>query len=266
MKEAHYHKVDMGKYFNLKQRAYLINVSEHRDREQYESLSGVIVGRGDNSIALKIPYHTDYGVPGNQGGKYSFKVNTEVMGNGIQVIADLLRVETGNIFHLGLRSNLEMYQRRQAPRIDAPVQLYQIQRNTSLDVYRREFAKIADQIRRQGIPENLAMREATVNVGMGGIRLLFEVKENPSQLSLFILRFQEDDMPICALAELVWERLEKDSRVCGYRFIQISKTDQERISGRIQTLRQERKITVSLPRANWELLDRMVYDGPRQGA
>lgn len=261
MKDLHYQKIDMGKYFNLKQKAYLVNVSENRDREQYESLSGIIVGRGENSIALQVPYHTSYGAPENQKGKYSFKVNTEAMGNGIQVIADLIRVETGNIFHLGLRSNLEMYQRRQIPRIDAPLQLFQIQRNTSLDVYRREFSKISAQVRRQGIPPNLAMRAATVNIGMGGVRVLFEVRESPSQLSLFILRFCEDDIPICALAELVWERLENDSRVCGYRFIQISKADQERISGRIQSLRKERKLDLPVPKANWELLDRMLYDG-----
>ena len=43
---------DFSRYFTLKQRAFLINISEGRDRDQYESLSGVIVNCSRDSIAF----------------------------------------------------------------------------------------------------------------------------------------------------------------------------------------------------------------------
>jgi c-di-GMP-binding flagellar brake protein YcgR len=256
-----YHRVDMGKYFNIKQKAYLINVSDNRDQEQFESLSGAIVGRNGDVIALQISYPTDYGSPASQSQKHTFKLNTEAMGNGIQVIADLIRVEAGNIFHLKLRSNLEMYQRRQVPRIDTTIKMYQIQRNTSLDSYRKEYLRITGLMKSQGVPANLTMQDSTINLGIGGIRVECETRLNPSPLSLFFLGLDDNNIPVCALGDLVWERLEKDMRMCGYRFILVNKADQERIGSYIQSLHQQQKIAAPKPKANWELLDRMVYEG-----
>lgn len=264
MSAEHYHRIDMSKYFNIKQKAFLINMNENRDRETYESLSGIIVGRSGDSVALQIPYPTDYASQVSQARKHTFKLNTEAMGNGIQVIADLVRVEAGNILHLKLRSNLEMYQRRQVPRIDTTVKLYQVQRNTSLDAYRKEFLRISDQLGRQGVPANLQMRDAVINLGVGGVRITGEAKSSPYALSLFLLEFDDHDIPVCALGDLVWDRLEKDTRMCGYRFILVSKADQERINSFIQAERKKQKISTPPAKTNWELLDRMVYDGAQK--
>jgi hypothetical protein len=260
MGNAHYPKVDLSKYFNHKQKVFLINVSENRDQELYESLSGAIVGRTRNSIALQIPYPTEYTSPANESRKHTFKLTSEAMGNGIQAIADLIRVESGNIFHLRLLSNIEMYQRRQVPRIDTTIKLFQIQRNSSLDVYRKEFLRIRAQIMSQGVPTNLAMQDAAINLGVGGIRVECEARVNPSLLSMFFIGLNDNEIPVYALGDLVWSRLENDMRMCGYRFIQISKTDQERINSYIQLLRKKQKIAVPLSRTNWELLDRMMCD------
>lgn len=58
---------DYSRYFALKQRAYLINISEERDREHFESLSGVIIDRSGNTIVLQIPYPTEQELPGHDG-------------------------------------------------------------------------------------------------------------------------------------------------------------------------------------------------------
>ena len=152
MSDAHHPKVDISKYFNHKQKVFLINVSENRDQELYESLSATVVGRGRNSIALQIPYSTEYTSPLNGSLKPSFKLTTEALGNGIQVVADLIRVGTGNIFHLELHGSLEMYQRHRPPRIDTTIKLFQIQSNISLDIYRKEFRKITGMMKNHGLP------------------------------------------------------------------------------------------------------------------
>jgi hypothetical protein len=261
MGNAHYPKVDISKYFNHKQRTYLVNVSEDRDKELYESLSGTIVGRSRDSITLQIPYSTEYAGSVSESRKHTFKLITEAMGSGIQVIADLVRVEAGNVFHLKLHSNLEMYQRHQVPRIDTTIKLFQIQCNSSLDVYRREFRKIVDSMKSQGVPSSLTMQEATINLGVGGIRVVCEAKVNPSVLSLFFVGLNDNKIPVCALGDLVWSRFENNMRMCGYRFIHISKADQERIRGFIHVLWKKRNVAIPQPRANWELLDRMMHDG-----
>jgi len=260
MSNVHFPRVDISRYFNHKQMVFLINASENRDQELYESLSGVVVGRSSDSIALQIPYPTEYVSPANESQKPIFKLTTEAMGNGVQVLADLIKVEPGSIFHLKPRGGFEMYQRRQVPRLDATVKLFQIQRNSSLDMYRREFLRIRAQILNQGVPASLAMRDTAVNLGVGGIRVECETKTQPSLLSMLFIRLCDNEIPICALGELVWSRVENDMRLSGYRFIQISKTDQERIRNYIQALQKQQKIVVPPPKSNWELLDRMMCD------
>lgn len=260
MSNAHHPKVDICKYFNHKQKAFLINVSENRDQEQYESLSGTIVGRSVDSIALQIPYPTKYMSPVNGSLKTTFKLTTEALGNGIQVVVDLLGVEAGNIFHLKPRGNLEMYQRRQSPRIDDTIKLHQIQHNGSLEVYRREFSQITALMKSRGVPSNLVMREIPINLSVAGVRVVCEAKINPSQLSLFFFGLYDNQIPVCALGELLWNRIENDARMCGFRFIQISKADQQRIRGFIQAFWKKQKIDVPMPKVNWELLDRMMCD------
>ncbi len=260
MSNAYCPKIDISKYFNIKQRVFLINVSENRDLELYESLSGTVVGRSADSIALQIPYPTEYTSPVNESQKHMFKLATEAMGNGIQVLSDVIKVEPGNVFHLKLRGDLEMYQRRQVPRIDTTVKLFQIQRNSSLDIYRREFLRIRAQILNQGVPSGLVMRDAAVNLGVGGIRIECEAKIHPSLLSMLFVRLCDNEIPVCALGELVWSHVENDVRMCGYRFIQISKADQERIRSYIMVVQKQRKVVVPPPKSNWELLDRMMCD------
>jgi hypothetical protein len=261
MSNSHDSKVDMSKYFNRRQKVYLINASENRDHDLYESLSGTIVGRGGDSVAVQLTYPHDCAHPVGESLNHAYKLTTEVMGNGIQVIADLLRVEAGSILHLRLRSNLEMYQRRQAPRIDATIHLSQIQGSNSLDAFRREFDRISGLMKSRGGPPDTRMQEAAINLGVGGIRIASESGMSPSPLSLFLLGLEVGQLPVCALGDLVWNRLESGERVCGYRFIQISKADQERINGYILSLRKKQKISTLLPRTNWELMERMVYDG-----
>lgn len=256
MSDEQHPRVDMGKYFKLKQRVYLINVSENRDRERFESLSGTIVGRGGDSIAIQVCYPTDCS---DQGGE-SFKLTTETMGNGIQVLADLVRVESGNVFHLKLCSNLEMYQRRQVPRADLNVRLLQIQGNRSLEAYRKEYQRLSEQIMNRGLPPDFRMQEATINLGAGGLRVCFEARVTPSPLSLFCIDIGDGEVPVCAMGDLVWERFEREHRMCGYRFILISKLDQQRIHSHTLALRKKRNIAAPPARSNWELLDRMGYD------
>jgi len=256
--------VDFSRYFVAKQRVFLINISEERDRDQYESLSGTIVSCSGSSIALQPRYATGLECPETSARQTTYKLTSESMGSGIQVMADLVRVTADNVFHLKLRGGLEIYQRRQMPRIDATVKIFQILRDTSLAVYRKEFRRIMDGMITKGIRPNLTLQEAPVNLSAGGIRIAIDALGPVSPLSMIFLDLDADQPLVCAIAELLWKRHEKDKLVCGYRFIQLRKADQERISRYVQSIRKERGIAASASRTYWELLDRMTDVEPEK--
>jgi c-di-GMP-binding flagellar brake protein YcgR len=257
MSKTHTPHVDYSRYFAAKQRVYLINISEEKCIEQYKSMSGSIVSCNEDSVALQIPYATGLECLETSTTERTYKLTTESRGAGIQIMADLVRITENNVFHLKLRGNLEMYQRRQVPRIDTIINVFQIRRDTPLTVYRKEFKRIMDTMYTKGIRPNLKLQETPINLGAGGISIAVETLEPASHLSMFFLDLDAKQPLVCAVAEMVWCRHENDKLLCGYRFIQIHKTDQERISRYVQSFQKKRGIATSSTRTYWELLDRM---------
>ena len=262
MSKAHTPQVDFCRYFAVKQRAYLINISEERDKEQYKSLSGTIVSCNGDSIALQIPYTIGPECPETGVGQTTYKLTTESFGSGIQIMADLVRVTASNVLHLKLHGNMEMYQRRQMPRIDTTIRMFQIRRDTSLNVYRKEFKRIIDTMKNKGIRPNLDLQETFINLGGGGICIAIEAQEPVSPLSMFFLDLDANQPLVCAVAEMVWSRQENDKLICGYRFMQIHKDDLERISRYVQSIQKKLGIKPTVSKTNWELLDRMSHMEP----
>jgi len=262
MTEPHSSQTDYSRYFSLKQKAYLINMSDERNRDHFESLSGVIVNRHADLVELQIPYTTGQESPGSATEKVTYKLTTEALGVGLQMLADLIKVTAGNVFHLRLHGNLEIYQRRKTQRIETNIKLFHLRQNFPLAIYRKEFKRITDYMKAQGLPPNLKLREAAVNLSMGGIRLEIEAQEQPSPLSMFFLEVDDKLPPICAVAEAAWERREGERIICGHRFIHILKADQERINRHVQAVQKQLGITAASTKTNWELLDRMTFEGP----
>lgn len=264
MSTSHPPQADFCKYFAIKQRAYLINISEDRDREQFESLSGTIVRCNENFITMQIPYATGQEHTENGTQQTTYKLASESMGSGIQIMADLVRISTDNVFHLKLHGNLEMYQRRQSPRIDTTFKVFQIRRDTSLAVYRKEFKRIMDCMNTQGMRPNLKLQETLINLSAGGLRINVEAPGPVAPLSMFFLDFDSSKPLVCVVAEMVWKRHENDHLMCGYRFLQIHKADQDRISSYVQSTLKDQGITAPASRTHWELLDRMINVAPEK--
>ena len=252
---------DYSRYFSLKQKAFLINMSEERSREHYESLSGFIVNRYKDTIELQIPYLTGQECPETTSQKATYKLTTEAFGSGLQIIAELIKITSGNIFHLQLRGNMELYQRRKTTRVDTTIKLFHARQNFPLNQYRKEFRRIMEYMKSQGLPPNLNLREVPVNLSMGGIRLAIEPQDQPSPLSMFFLDVDGNMPPVCAVAESAWQHQDDKELICGHRFIHILKADQERINLHVQAVQKKLGITVAASKTNWELLDRMTYEG-----
>lgn len=255
----HSHQTDYSRYFAIKQKVSLINVSEERDREYFESLSGFVMARHGDVVELHIPYPIEQEAPNNSASKISFKLTSESMGNGIQVMTELTKVTAGNIFHLQLHGNLELFQRRKTPRIDADISLLHLRRDLSLTFFRKEWKRIVEYMKAKGLPANFALHETAVNLSMGGIRLATEANKQHSPLSMFFLGIDDGQPPVCALAENVWQNMENNELICGHRFIQILKSDQERINRYVQAIQKRLGLPVLAGKTNWELVDQMTF-------
>jgi c-di-GMP-binding flagellar brake protein YcgR len=92
------------------------------------------------------------------------------------------------------------------------------------------------------------------------MRIAIEEQGPVSPLSMIFLELDADQPLLCAVAELLWKRHEKDKLVCGYRFMQLRKADQERISRYVQSIQKQQGITASTSRTHWELLDQMMHE------
>lgn len=254
-------QTDYSRYFALKQKATLINMSEERDREHFESLSGYVVARHGDMIELHIPYPVDRESLGDTTEKTTYKLTSESLGNGIQVLGDLVRIIAGNIFQLRLRGNLELFQRRRAPRVDTSVKLFNVRRDLSLALLRKEWKRIVEYMKAKGLPPAVVLHETPVNLSVGGIRISLGAATTFVPLSLFFFDLDDGLPPICTLAETVWHTVENNELICGHRFIQIRKSDQERIGRYVQAVQKQSGIaTVTAAKTNWELLDRMTFD------
>lgn len=258
----HSHNSDYSRYFCLRQKVYLVNMSVERNSEIYESLSGIVTSSGIDSLELMI------GHSGNthdaEAGVTTYKLTTEALGNGIQVLADLVGIVAGNIFKFRMHGALELFQRRTIPRIDITTQIFHLRGNYSLASFKKEWTRVNEYMRSNRSLPKLVMQDAEVNLSAGGIGLTLDMENRPTPLSMFFVAI-DDELPLCALAETVWEQPVDNQLRCGFRFIHILKTDQERINKCISTHLRKSGDTPLDYKRNWVLVDKMVADTRKPG-
>ncbi|MDA8428796.1 MAG: PilZ domain-containing protein [Geobacteraceae bacterium] len=252
------HNNDYSRYFSLRQKVFLINMSAERNCDIYESLSGVVTSSSLDSIALMIT-HAEPGITEADIGKATYKLTSEALGSGIQVLANLTGIVGGNIFQLRLHGALEMFQRRIAPRIELTVPIYHLRKNFSLEFFKKEWKRVMVHLGKSSTLPGLSLHDTEINLSAGGIGLTLEATNRPAPLSMFFIALDQGP-PICALAESVWEQhIDKGLR-CGFRFIHILKKDQERINSHISAVIRSSGGTYLDYKRNWVLVDKMVTD------
>jgi hypothetical protein len=248
---------DYSRYFSLRQKVYLVNMSAERDSEIYESLSGVVTSSGVDMLELMVT-HGGQGAHDGDVGKATYKLTSEALGSGIQVLADLTGI-VGNRFQFRMHGTLEMFQRRVVPRMELSVPVFHLRGNFPLASFKKEWKRIMGHLRKNSVLPGLVLQETMINLSAGGIGLTVDEGNRPTPLSIFFVALDEG-LPVCAIAETVWEQLVDGGLRCGFRFIHILKADQERINSCISNLIRERGGTQLDYKRNWVLVDKMVAD------
>lgn len=250
---------DYSRYFSLRQKVYLVNMSAERDSDVYESLSGVVTSSAGDGLKLLIT-HGGPGMLHDGTGSATYKLTSESLGSGLQVLADLIGTSSGNISEFRMHGRLEMFQRRVVPRVEFTTGIFQRCGNFSLPVFKKEWRRVIDHMRTNGGLPGLVLQNAEINLSAGGIGLLVDATRQPTPLSMFFIAL-DGDLPVCALAETVWRKDGDDDRLrCGFRFIHILKADQERISLFINDSLGKSGGTQLDFKRNWVLLDKMMSD------
>lgn len=255
---SHQSHSDYSRYFSLRQKVCLVNMSLDRDNEIYESLSGVVTSSSLNMIEIMVT-HGGQGAHDDDVGCATYKMTSEALGSGIQVLADLTGIVAGNLFQFRMHGTLEMFQRRSVPRVDIAVPFFQLSRNFTLPTFKKEWRRVMDHLRNGKLLPGLTFQELDINLSAGGMGCTVDLKNKPTQLSMLFIVL-DDGLPVCAIAETVWEQAVDEGLRCGFRFIHILKTDQERINACIGALLRKNGGTHMDFKRNWVLVDRMVAD------
>lgn len=252
------HTSDYSRYFGLRQKVCMVNMSAERDSEIYESFSGVVVSGNTDSLELMVTYG-GCGTHDDEVGKSTYKLTTEALGSGIQVLADLVGIAAGNNFQFRMHGTLELFQRRIVPRADLSTKMFQLRGSFPLAFFKKEWRRVMDHLRSNGVLPGLVLQETDINLSAGGIGITVDTNNRPTPLSMFFIEL-DDGLPVCTLAETVWEQHVEEGFRCGFRFIHILKSDQERINRCISdAIRKEGGTHLDYKR-NWVLVDKMVSE------
>lgn len=245
--------MNYDRYFSRGQKVYLINISLVRDETVYESLSATVVSSNEHSIIIRAPYRLFSGESAPLEPGMQFKLSTESFGVGVQLRTELTATPEPETLELKPLGEMEIYQRRQVARIDITLPFLYVLQKSSLAAFKREWRRVVNDLHKPS-PPRLKLQETPLNISAGGIR--FDISAAPTPLAMVVIDLQDAAPPICAVAELVWQktRAEDGVQVCGHRFLEILKEDQLRLAALV-----EKQGTGAGGRIkdNWDLQDKM---------
>jgi hypothetical protein len=253
-------ETDYNRYISTKMNVFLVILSEGTDSERYESLSGTILSIQNEAVTMRMRYAIGLSSAAARAGHITYKLMSEILGVGIQVLADLVAVEH-DILHLRLRGNIEVFQCRQAARVDTTIGLNQFLRDVSMESYRIMCDRLTSYIDSSGVPTGITLEETAINLSASGLRRVLPrvAGKALAPLSMFLLDLKEQRPLICTVAELVWTRDDALDCTCGYRFIDIRKKDRDLITRYVRSIAPQHELHDDFKK-NWELLDRMFTE------
>jgi hypothetical protein len=185
------------------------------------------------------------------------------MGSGIQVLANLTDVlPGGTVIRFRMHGALEMFKNRNASRVDCTTGIYQLQGSQTLNFFRHEWLRVLEIMAGKGAPPGIVLKKTDINLSVEGIGLTIHDSIRLAPLSIFFIEV-DDGLLVCALTETVWQMPVLpvlEGVRCGFRFIDILKTDQERIANYVKSQILKDGGTYMDYKRSWLLVDQMESD------
>lgn len=224
------------RYFKTGQ-TILLTALEHNNDGRTDLLSATIDSGDDDTFNISLPYSDDAADQYPFTAGMPFEISSEALGLGIRVTGQFEKKIDGKIITLKINNDLQMFQRRNTPRLDCKVGIRFTRGQGALKALRNTWEKNIHVLHSPDAPLIFeGFNPCQVNLSSGGIRFNLRPPVNPAELCLILINLEDGKVPICTLAEVAWVRPENNETimVSGMRFINILEEDQKRITNFIR--------------------------------
>lgn len=220
-----------SKYFKSEQKILLRSLAPNASG-RLDALTVYFYGGGPDYMDLTLPYQArgDEGFPFPP--DMPFEILSDAIGLGIRLTGRFQEQCGEDRIRLRINDDLQVFQRRLAGRVDVTIGLGYTKGRGTLRTFRAQWEKNAQILAKTKDPSKLPpLPRVKVNLSRGGIRFRIKPPVEVADLCLLLLKFDERETPICALAEVVWldEQPTDDRRTVGMQFLSILEADQKRI-------------------------------------
>lgn len=227
-----------AKYFKTGQKVQLRILGEATG--YLEILSVFFHEHGAGTIDLLLPYHSQEGEDYPFTADMPMEMTAYAMGMSLRMNVVFKGYTTNKeIIRVGIASELQIFQRRTQPRVDVVAGVRFSRGQGTLRTFREQWRKNVEVLQKTSPASLPAFPENQINLSNGGIRLGIKPPLEKADLFLVLLQLSKGDIPVCALAEVVWigKTALADGRLpAGMQFIGIAETDRKRIDDYIKKL------------------------------
>ena len=236
--------MSLTRYFKPEQKVLLQRLDTQGTAGQFEALSAFVTEVGNETVDVQLPYRNReeevYPFEADQ----SFEIKTVSMGMGLKFRARFTDRRSGNRVRFSCSPNFQAFQQRPGPRIDVRLGLRFSRGEGEIGALRRLWEKNTRLLRSGGKLTTLKdFRPCPVNLSSGGMRFTSTSDMRMADVCLVLINLEDEQPPICALAEVVWSGQEEGSALIttGLQFLNILEEDQARIDAFIRTDQRNKK-------------------------
>jgi len=204
----------------------------------FEALTVLYLDHGQGFLELGVPYRAKAGEEYPFAPDMPFELLSDRLGLGLRITCTFKEYcADGRNIRVAITSDLQIFQRRYHRRLDTTVGLRYTRGQGTLRTFREQWQKNLTILQQGGDPAKIPpFPPCKVNISPGGIRFAVNPPVEAADLCLLLIQFERTEMPVCALAEVVWmaDQEVEGRLVVGMQFISILESDRKNIEKLIE--------------------------------
>ncbi|OGR32048.1 MAG: hypothetical protein A2091_04240 [Desulfuromonadales bacterium GWD2_61_12] len=204
----------------------------------FEALTVFYIDHGQGFLELGIPYRAKAGEEYPFAPDMPFELLSDRLGLGLRITCTFKEYcDDGRSIRVAITSDLQIFQRRYHRRLDTNVGLRYTRGQGTLRTFREQWQKNLTILQQGGDPAKIpAFPPCKVNISPGGIRFAINPPVETADLCLLLIQFERTELPVCALAEVVWmgDQEVEGRLTVGMQFINILESDRKNIEKLIE--------------------------------
>jgi hypothetical protein len=224
------------KYFQQGQKVLLRALSPESPLERFEALTAYVQECGVGYLDLTLPYRLPSGEQYPFAPGMPFELLSTGLGLGLRMSGRFRNQQSAERIRMSINPDLHIFQRRIHRRLEALVGVRYAKGAGKLRSLRNQWEQNVTLLGDRRDLKLPSIPAGPVNLSASGIRLPLAPPVAVADLAMLLLRLDEDQAPICSLAEVVWTgKPLSDGRIpAGMQFIEILEADRSRIENYVR--------------------------------